>query len=291
MGAAPLPIIPCSRNAALGGQIEAFAEAILTQSHLLGEHGLSEAEFYQSGLLRGAIERLRGQFSAARAEKRLFLRQVLNHLQDMSLIGDYEEAAGSARHDFLVSLPGGTAAAISAKGCLDGNNTNVFERPNGVQEFVIWSICMSPGADPRRNVWSGLHTRLGAEIIMRHQQVDGVVIWDWRCGTVGRPCPKLPVDNPSSRTTKIGPWFLTPPCIYLMPRSLPTAGQPSSLSWEITEKPLLAALHTAFGGVDAELNHVGIDVRQTTNDLQRRTTVRRAGIIAHQSEFTSIRRS
>lgn len=216
---------------------------------------------------------------------------MLNYIQDLALIADYEEAAGSARHDFLVSLPDGTKAAISAKGCLDGNNTNVFERPAGADEFVIWSICMSPGADPRRNAWSGLHTRLSAEIIIRQQQVDGVVIWDWRCGTVSRPCPKLPIDNPRSRTTEVGPWFLTPPCIYLMPRSLPTVHQSGEPSWEIAEKPLLAALHTAFGGLDAELNRVEIDVRQTANDLQRRTTVRRGGMMVHQSEFTSIRRS
>lgn len=116
---------------------------LATQAHLLGDHGLGESEFYQSGLLRGAVERLRGQFSAARAEKRLFLRRVLNHLQDLELIADYSEAAGSARHDFIVSMPDGLSAAIAAKGCLDGNNTNVFERPAGVDEFLIWSICMS----------------------------------------------------------------------------------------------------------------------------------------------------
>jgi hypothetical protein len=257
---------------------------------LLGDHGLSEVEFYQSGLLRGAVERLRGQYSAAQAEKRLYLRRVLNHLQDLGSIVDYQETGGAARHDFVVTMPGGRTAAIAAKGCLDGNNTNLFERPEGIDEFLIWSICMSPGADPRRNAWSGLHTRLSAEIIERRQQVDAVVIWDWRCGTLGRPCPKLPADNPSRRTMEVGPWRLTPPCIYLMPRFIPSLTAPKPTPWTIGELPLAGALHVAFLGADDELNSVDVDVQQLGGELQRRTTVTRAGGVAHQSDFTPMRR-
>ena len=82
------------------------------------------------------------------------------------------------------SRPGQTAA-IELKGCLDGNNTNIFERPPHAHEFIIWSVCTNPGADPRHNAWSGIHTRLSAEIISRHQLVDGIVIWDMVCGTIG----------------------------------------------------------------------------------------------------------
>ena len=31
-------------------------------------------------------------------------------------------------------------SAIELKGCLDGNNTDIFERPTHVQEFVMWSV-------------------------------------------------------------------------------------------------------------------------------------------------------
>lgn len=257
---------------------------------MLGEHGLDETEFYQSGILRGAVERVRGQFSVVRAEKRLFLRHVLNHLQDLRVVTNYAQASGAARHDFVVTMPNGSSAAIAAKGCLDGNNTNVFERPDGVDEFLIWSICMNPGADPRRNAWSGLHTRLSAEIIERHQQVDGVIIWDWRCGTVSRPCPKLSVEEPASRTTEIGPWRLTPPCIYLMKSAVPVLNAAVPRSLTIGEMPLFYALHSIFKGADAELNSVVVEVKQLRSEVVRRTTVIRNDAIAHQSDFTPMRR-
>lgn len=44
-----------------------------------------------------------------------------------------------------------------------------------------------PNRDSRHNVWSGLHTRLGAEVVHRRQIVEGVVIWDMLCGTPARP--------------------------------------------------------------------------------------------------------
>jgi hypothetical protein len=38
-----------------------YAEVLKTDAHKLGAHGLSEQEFYDSGVFRGAIERIRGQ--------------------------------------------------------------------------------------------------------------------------------------------------------------------------------------------------------------------------------------
>lgn len=69
--------IRCQKNAALTAQVEAFSEVLKTQAHTLGNHGLSEDEFYR-GLFRGAIERIRGQFSATMREKRDFVRAILN---------------------------------------------------------------------------------------------------------------------------------------------------------------------------------------------------------------------
>jgi hypothetical protein len=283
-----MSVIPCTKNAELERQIDAFAEVLKTQAHSLGEHGLDEVEFYQSGVFRGAIEKIRGQFSASRAEKRLFVRRVLNHLQDLKEVVDYEEAAGGARYDFLVVMPGGARAAVSVKGCLDGNNTNVFERPLGVDEFLIWSICTNPGADPRKNAWSGIHTRLSAEIIDRGQRVDGVIIWDWQCGTLGRPCPKIR-DQPN-RTTEVGQWRLTPPCIYLMPATNPSAEFPAPPPRILSETPLLQALHHAFFGKENELNSVYVQMGTLGAQTTRRTTIMRDGQVAHASEFTPIRR-
>ena len=65
-----MTIIPCEQNAELRRKIETFTETLKTEAHKLGDHGLDETEFYNSGLFRGAIERIRGQFSATMREKR-----------------------------------------------------------------------------------------------------------------------------------------------------------------------------------------------------------------------------
>lgn len=157
--------IPCEQNKALREQIERFAEILKTEAHKLGDHGLDELEFYNSGLFRGAVERVRGQFSATMREKRFFVQHVLNHLEDHAFIDGWDLTGDANRNDYVVRLKSGRAAVIDLKGCLDGNNTNIFERPSGADEFVIWSVCSNPGADPRRNAWSGIHSRLSAEML------------------------------------------------------------------------------------------------------------------------------
>lgn len=285
-------VVPCERNPDLERRIKEYAEALRVQGHTLGDHGLGEEEFYQSGLFRGAIERVRGQFSATTRDKREFVRLVLNHMQDDGFIEAYEPAGGANRHDYAVSMPGGRLCAVATTGCLDGNNTNIFERPDFAQEFVIWSLCANPGADPRRNAWSGVHTRLSAEIVTRQQQVDGLVIWDWLCGTLSRPCPKLPRDpGPDSRLTTVGRYRITPPCICLMPSAVPTIGSapnpPARLLQEVT---FLEALHRCYKGMDDELNSVEVSVSIHGGETVRQTTVSRGGMVIHQSEPTAIRR-
>ena len=286
------PVIPCEANPELKRRIDEFAEVLKTQSHMLGAHGLDEQEFYQSGILRGAVERMRGQYSATMREKREFVRLVLNHLQDTGFIDEYSESDGPVRHDYAVTMQGGRVCAIALKGCLDGNNTNIFERPAFAQEFVLWSICTNPGADPRHNVWSGIHTRLSAEIAERQQQVDGLVVWDWLCGTVGRPCPKLvrgATDAP--RLTEIGPYRLTPPCIYLFPDAPPSApDNPAPPPHQLQAVSFLDALHRCFGGLDDEVNSVQIVMASQGLEVARRTTISRSGEVVHQSAATAIRR-
>ena len=198
-----MSVIPCQQNAELKTKILEFAEVLKTESHQLGDHGLTENEFYNSGLFRGAIERIRGQFSATMTEKRDFVRHILNHMQDGGFIKDWNSSGADNRHDYTVTLPSSRTAVIELKGCLDGNNTNIFERPPHAHEFIIWSVCTNPGADPQHNAWSGIHTRLSAEIISRDQRVDGLLVWDMVCGTVGRPCPKVAGED-DARITALG---------------------------------------------------------------------------------------
>ena len=285
-----MSIIPCEQNATLRVQIEEFAEILKVEAHKLGNHGLDEKQFYNSGLFRGAIERIRGQYSATMREKRDFVKHVLNHMQDQGYIQEWESAGEANRHDYSVKLNSGRIGVIELKGCLDGNNTNIFERPPHANEFVIWSVCTNPGADPRHNAWSGIHTRLSAEIISRQQRVDGVVIWDMVCGTIGRPCPKIVVDP--ARTTELGAYLLPPPCIYLMPATVPSPrNNPHPAAQNIDDVQLLKAFHECFAGRENELSYVDFEVGYHGTDMVRTTRISRGGVVTQESNPTAIRRS
>lgn len=284
-----MSVIPCEQNSGLRSQIERLADVLKTEAHTLGDHGLDEKDFYNSGLFRGAVERVRGQFSATMRGKREFVRHVLNHMEDGGFISKWDQTEDSARNDYSVLLKSGRRAVIDLKGCLDGNNTNIFERPPDADEFVLWSICTNQGADPRRNAWSGIHTRLGAEMISRNQVVDGVVVWDMVCATIGRPCPKIAADDPK-RLTDVGPFRTPPACIYVFPALIPTLNVPQVAAQELSSVELLAAFHQCFQGQPHEVNYVDFDIAVRGEDTFRRTTVRRSDAVQRVSALTMMRR-
>lgn len=279
--------IPCELNAGFRTQYEEFAELLKTR---LPEFlDMTEEEIYQSGLFRAAIERIRGQFSASMGEKRAFVARILNHLQDLGLITNWESSGGRFRHDYTINMPSGRVSVIELKGCLDGNNTTIFERPNHANEFMIWSVCSNPGADPRHNVWSGIHTRLSADIIARNVRVDGLIVWDWICGTLSRPCPKLLREV--GRRTTVGAFQLTPPCIYVFPQTVPNPrANPRPTAQALGDVEFLQVLHTAFRGLDDEVNYVDFEVGYDGAETVRRTTIRRGGVTERSSELTPIQR-
>ena len=282
-------IIPCKQNRELRRKIEEFSEDLKAEAHTIGTHGLDEREFHDSGLFRGAIERIRGQFSATMRDKREFVTCVLNFMRDGGFIREWESAGESNRHDYKIVLNSQRIAIVELKGCLDGNNTNIFERPPHANEFAIWSLCTNPGADPRHNAWSGLHTRLSAEIIFRKQAVDGVIVWDSLCGTIGRPCPKI---HGGSRLRQVARYRLPPPCIYVFPSTIPSPrNNPRASAQRLCNVGLLQAFHDCFGGNDRDVNYVDMAVENRGADIVRTTTVRRGGMTQRTSTPTPVRRA
>lgn len=285
-----MSVIPCDQDPQLRRQIDSFAEVLKTQAHTLGDHGMNEADFYQSPIFRGAVEKLRGEYSATMRGKREFVQHVLNHMEDGGHIAGWDRTQGKARNDYYVRLNSGRSAVIDLKGCLDGENTNKFERPADADEFVTWSLCTNSGANPRRNAWSGIHTRLSAEMIARNKRVDGLVIWDMICGTLGRPCPKLAELNGGIRRTVVGPFLTPPPCVYVFPSIIPSRSSPKATAQRLHEVELLAAFQAAFAGDPDEVNYVDFEIDDQAHELSRRTVIRRAGVVQHASEMTVIQR-
>jgi len=236
-------------------------------------------------LFQSAIERIRGTQSATTEIKRAFIENILSYLQEKGLINKWDFRGAGERHDYEVKI-GNITCIIEAKGCLDGNNTNIFERPANANEFVIWSLCQNPGSNPRHNAWSGIHTRLSAEIIHRKQIVDGLIIWDMICGTKGRPCPKIKSSSLKETGQK------TQPCLYLFPSTIADPrNNPIAKSHTIKQIKFFNALYKAFYCSKSDLNTVDIEARMTGNKFERRTTINTGDHGTIQSGWTEIKRA
>lgn len=283
------PIIPCELSAETKRTIEAYVHSLQEQAPNIGDHGLSAEEFWKSGLFRSAVEKLRGTQAATMEDKRGFIEAILNYMKSRKLVAEWSFRGSGERHDYEVALRSGKLCVIESKGCLDGNNTNIFERPPNADEFVIWSLCQNPGADPRKNAWSGIHTRLSAEVIHRRQRVDGLIIWDMICGTKGRPCPKM---ARGGRVTPVGAYMTPPPCIYLFPRTLPDPrNNPTPDPWHLKDISFLAALGKVFGTGERDAVRVHIEARMNGSDVERRTRYYHLNSSFYESKWTKIKRA
>ncbi|ATG41976.1 hypothetical protein [Phaeobacter piscinae] len=282
--------IPCKKDPLLTKRIEEFSETLKTRAHELADFGLPEKDFYDSGIFEGSIQRIRGQISASMGQKKTFVKHILNHMQDHGFIKDWVEAGNANRHDYSVVLNNEKIAAIELKGCLDGNNTNISARPPHAHEFVVWSVCQNKGADPRHNVWSGIHTRFSADIIAEEKKVDGLIVWDWLCGTAARTCPKL--TGAPERIIELGPYKLPPPCIYLFPGTIPSPrNNPNPAVQKLEDVGFLNAMQKCFGGAADELNEVSFKVAMDGVEVVRTTEIKRGGEVKRASRPTPIRRS
>lgn len=119
------------------------------------------------------------------------------------------------------------------------------------------------------------------------QRVDGVIVWDMVCGTVGRPCPKL--QNAPDRVTAVSHYQVPPPCIYVFPATVASGrNNPHPTAQSIDEVHALKAFHECFGGRADELNYVDFDVEYRGNDLFRTTRIRRNGQVVQESKPTPL---
>lgn len=281
-------IIPCKASDEARARIESYAGALLKAAPGIGNHGLSQEEFWRSGLLRGAIEKLRGSNAATIKEKKKFIEWALGRLKASARIKDFEFTGAKERHDYQVMLLDDRQSIFEAKGCLDGNNTNIFQRPPNADEFLLWSLCQNPGADPRHNIWSGVHTRLGGRIIAEKERIDALIVWDMLCGGLGRPCPKVE----EGKGVQIGDRIIPPPCIYLFPRSIPDPrNNPAPPAWKLSEVGLAKALLEEFGGDNRDVTEVLIEVRMNGPHVERRTRLVRDGEAIIESKWTELKRA
>lgn len=82
------PVILCELSEETERLINNYAEALKAHAPRIGDHGMNDDEFWQSGLFRAAIERLRGTQAATTSEKREFIEKVLDFLKQQGKIKD-----------------------------------------------------------------------------------------------------------------------------------------------------------------------------------------------------------
>ncbi|MDR3791832.1 MAG: hypothetical protein P4L03_00495 [Terracidiphilus sp.] len=280
-------IIPCALTEEARSRIEAYAKALVAAAPSIGEHHLSERDFWRSRIFFSAVEKIRGTQSASVAKKKAFIDSALQELRTSHVIGDFAFTGAGDRHDYQVVMPDGHVCIIEAKGCLDGNNSTVYTRPPNADEFIIWSLCQNPGADPRHNVWSGIHTRLGGKIISEKEAVDALIVWDALCGSE-RPCPKVVAKRGKDLQGRLFP----PPCIYLFPRTIPDPrNNPHPAVWKLDEVRFAKSLLEHFGGDERDVAEVHIEVRMNQANVERKTTLKRQGSILAESGWTELKRA
>jgi len=193
---------------------------------LLKQEGIKPKEYKL--IFRSAIESIRGVFSATGQEKKKFLSAILGRMKTVGAIKDWAFIGSANRQDYKVALKNGRLVAIEAKGCPDGNNMTIWERPTWAQEFIVWSQCPdSLQHNPGHGIWSGISTRLVPKMVVEKQPIDAFVFYDGRCGSAQRKCPKKFGINDGLRSSATdipsvgdGKW-MPPPTIYLFPKTIP----------------------------------------------------------------------
>jgi hypothetical protein len=237
-------------------------------------------------LLRAAVESMRGTNSATATDKRRFIAAVLDHARRCGVLTEWSFIGSGGRQDYRVEMPDGKLVAIESKGCPDGNNTNIWDRPSWADEFIVWFLCPESLAHPAgEGLWSGIATRLMPKMAAERKVVDTVLFFDGRCGSHLRQCPKsYGVDGPlRANATDIrgdagAPDWTPPPCVYLMPRSYPTVpSNPAPRLWTLEESTFARAILTAFG-VPADqqpeyVHEAGIVAQGTTRGMRIQVTV------------------
>ena len=92
------------------------------------------------------------------------------------------------------------------------------------------------------------------------------------CGTVGRPCPKLVADV--SRVTIVGPYSLPPPCLYVLPSTIPSPrNNPTPQPQRLSDVQIMQAFNDCFRCTPEEINYVSFDVAHRDADTVRTTRI------------------
>lgn len=288
--ATPADCVPC-RHAIQTEAIDRLKDGLErlpdVAPDLLDSLAISPADYPL--ILKAAVESLRGTSAATTGPKRDFIARTFDLGVARGVFTEWGFIGTDGRQDYRVVLPSGRVVAIEAKGCPDGNNMTIWDRPGWADEFVVWSLCPdSLVHPPGHGIWSGIGTRLIPKLAAEDAVVDAFVFWDFRCGSAMRPCPKrfglekvrhLLTDIPGQADKDD---WMPPPCVYLMPAAPPKVrNNPEPRINTLTSCEFSAALLRLFGvpaeEMEAEVHEAGVRAESTPSGQQIQVTVTSRG--------------
>jgi hypothetical protein len=269
-----MAILPCSHPENLIQQIEPTKELLkhMDARHpaVLESEGITPADYHDGMVFRSAIESIRGTFAATTSPRTAFTNGILERMRQANLVSNWQPIGGRGRCDYSVMLTSGKKeirVAIESKGG-EGNSFNIGDRPNWSDEYIIWGHL--DGAivnQPAHGAASNLFTRLSAEIIANGKTVDAYVVLDRFCGTKIRPCPKMPKDSVGR--------VIPPPCVFLLPRGIPTAANPSPRRARLNEVSFINNMLALSGVPESQFAR---HVKTVTIEVFKQQVVKRDGL-------------
>ena len=279
-------ILPCRHNLD-HLQLERLKNLLATlherYPEILIENGIEPPLF--DVLFRASIESIRGTFSAKQSEKRRFLESILYWMQSKGELVEWAYIGGEGRQDYRIQMDDDYLVCLEDKGCPDGNNMTIWERPEWADEFIVWSQC--PGSlahDPALGVWSGIATRLFPKMLNDGQLVDAFIFYDEKCGSNYRICPKkygvegnlrISCTDVPGQDDRV---WLPPPCVYLFPSELPNVKNPSTPEiHSLTTCRFSKGLIRSLGVPDDELDQYCGWARVET-DIKRESLFKRVSV-------------
>ncbi|KIQ62867.1 hypothetical protein TR51_28615 [Kitasatospora griseola] len=232
--------------------VATLIEKLGGQTDVLARHGLSETEFIDA--LPAVIEKIRGRKSAAVADRKEFLKSLLQGLVDAGIADRLEVPKYGDDTVYRLAIEGFGDVAIIQKGCPDGNHSSIdWTAPDWAAETYLWWICDSPRYHPGEHIAKGVNRLRRRFFGDWSDTVDGVIFHNDLCGGPERRCPK------QDRAVNLGGMVVPPPCVYVMPDREEGVRE---WNWNgTTERRFPALLLSAFGIHEDEassfIGHVG----------------------------------
>lgn len=190
---------------------ESAIRSIADDPAFLAKSGLTRDEFELA--LPTAIQKIRGRTAASNADRRDFLKKLLEQLKSTGKVSAIREPDYGDDTIYRLEIPSVGPVAIIQKGCPDGNHSSVkWSAPEWAKETYLWWLCDSLSHQPGEHVDKGvkrLRNRFFSDAYT--DAVDGVIFHNATCGTAFRPCPKIAI------AISIDDTRIPPPCIWIMP--------------------------------------------------------------------------